>query len=77
MKISDANALGIYIRNARKAQNLTLEEVATACGVGKRFLGELERGKSTCQTGKLFMVLNVLGIKVELVSKTGINNNAQ
>lgn len=68
MKISGTQALGSYIRKVRKAQHLTLEEVANACGVGKRFLSELERGKPTVQLGKVLTILAVLRISLELTA---------
>ncbi|MFM7631638.1 MAG: helix-turn-helix domain-containing protein, partial [Alphaproteobacteria bacterium] len=36
--------LGCAVRNARKKQKLTQEQLAALCGVGTRFLRELEHG---------------------------------
>ncbi|MDX9868463.1 MAG: hypothetical protein RBT78_11095 [Kiritimatiellia bacterium] len=35
-------------------------------GTGLRFVIDLERGKSTCQVGKVLQVLQTLGLRVEL-----------
>jgi HTH-type transcriptional regulator/antitoxin HipB len=60
------DSLGTTIQKTRKAQGLTQEALAGACGVGKRFISELENGKPTCQVGKVFSVLATLGISVTL-----------
>ncbi|MCW5822938.1 MAG: helix-turn-helix transcriptional regulator [Cyanobacteria bacterium TGS_CYA1] len=73
MKISTSQDLGNYIRAIRKSQSLTIDDVASACGVGNRFLSELERGKATCQIGKFLTILAVLGIEIDLHTKAGEN----
>ena len=45
--VSTPGELGAALRAARKAHGLRLEDVASAAGVGVRFLSELERGKET------------------------------
>lgn len=63
-KVNSILELGITIRRARKAQGLTQEQLSAACGVGARFIRELEQGKETCQIGKALIVLNMLGLNV-------------
>ena len=58
--------LGEVIRQQRKAQGLTQKELAGLCGVGVRFLGELERGKESCEIGKTLLILKMLGINLML-----------
>jgi y4mF family transcriptional regulator len=55
---------GIIIRKTRKNQNLTQEQLAGICGVGVRFIRELEHGKESCQIGKAIMVAQMLGLSV-------------
>jgi y4mF family transcriptional regulator len=43
---------GEQIRLRRKALGLTQQQLAARCGVGVRFIIELEGGKPTCQLGK-------------------------
>ena len=60
--------LGQLARTVRKELDLTQEELALTSGVGLRFIGELERGKETCQIGKVLRVLATLGVKLEFRS---------
>ncbi len=69
-KIDDIKSLGIWIRQARKEQNLTQEQLAATCGVGVRFVRELEQGKETCHIGKAVQVMQMLGIEI-LARKRG------
>ncbi|GHU13522.1 hypothetical protein FACS189449_08970 [Alphaproteobacteria bacterium] len=41
--------LGIIIRNRRKEMKLSQVELAGLCGVGNRFIVDLEAGKPTIQ----------------------------
>lgn len=68
--VSNAQALGEAIRQERKRQNVTQAELAALAGVGVRFLRELEHGKSGCQLGHTFLVLNTLGITVSAKSRS-------
>lgn len=69
-KIKTIRALGAFLRQERKSQGLTQEQLAAACGVGIRFVRELEAGKDTCQIGKALYVLQMLGINI-FVAKRG------
>ena len=66
MKITDATLLGKAIRRRRKSMGLTQLDAAGLCGVGERFLSELERGKPTAELGKVLQVLDRLGLRLEL-----------
>jgi len=57
---------GKIVRQRRKSLGLTQIEAAGLCGVGERFLRELEFGKSTVQLGKVLQVLAGLGIALSL-----------
>ena len=65
MKISNTAELGQYVRQMRKAQQLTQQELAVASGVGIRFIVDLEKGKASCQVGKVLAVLQMLGLRIE------------
>ena len=54
---------GRLIRSRRKALNLTQDQLALATGVGRRFLIDLEAGKTTCQLGLSLVVAEALGIR--------------
>ncbi len=64
--LSDAAELGALVRTVRKAQRLRQDDAAGSIGVSENFLGKIERGGETVQWGKLFQVLDGLGIRVIL-----------
>ncbi|MBZ9646319.1 type II toxin-antitoxin system Y4mF family antitoxin [Sphingobium sp. 3R8] len=68
----DSNALGRIVREERKAQGLRQQELAAACGVGVRFIVDLEAGKPTLQLGKAFQVLATLGCDVSIATPARI-----
>jgi transcriptional regulator with XRE-family HTH domain len=53
---------GALVRRRRQALGLSLEDLATAAGVGIRFIHELEHGKPTCQIGRSFVVAGLVGL---------------
>lgn len=61
--------LGLLVRQHRKAQGLTQQALAAACGTGVRFIVDLEAGKSTCQLGRALRVTRMLGLTVLVESK--------
>jgi len=67
--ISSSRDIGNVIRAKRKADNLTQADAAALCGIGTRFLGELERGKATAQIGKVLRILNGLGLTLQIIAK--------
>ena len=62
--IRDATALGPLVRASRKAQKLRQDDAAGSIGVSENFLGKIERGSESVQWGKLFQVLEGLGMRV-------------
>jgi y4mF family transcriptional regulator len=58
--------IGALVRETRKKLDVTQENLALASGTGLRFIIELEKGKKTCQIGKVLTVLHTLGIKLTL-----------
>jgi HTH-type transcriptional regulator/antitoxin HipB len=69
MIIKDTKNLGKAIRQQRKSIGLSQINAAGLCGVGERFLSELERGKPTVELGKVLQVLNRLGMRIVLDNK--------
>lgn len=61
--------IGKLIRETRKAQHLTQEQLSATCGVGIRFIRELEQGKESCQVSKVLLVLQMLGINIKLTKR--------
>ena len=62
--IDNAAALGKVVRASRKAQKIRQDDAAGSIGVSENFLGKIERGSESVQWGKLFQVLEGLGIRV-------------
>lgn len=58
--------IGTKIRQERKAQSLTQTELANLSGVSLNFLSQLEQGKPSVQMDKVLMVLDTLGLSIEL-----------
>src|SRR5215467_2875285 len=59
-----ALAFGSLIRSRRKALKMRQDDLALATGVGRRFLIDLEAGKSSCQLGRSLLVADALGLRV-------------
>ena len=70
MIIQKAQDLGAEVRKARREQGLTQIELAGLAGIGTRFLGELERGKESCELGKTLHVLKMLGLRWQIEAQS-------
>ncbi len=66
MNISSSEQLGATIRAERKRLKVTQKDLAMASGTGLRFIVDLEKGKPTCQIGKIIQVLRTLGVKIRI-----------
>lgn len=62
--IHSASVIGKIVRASRKAQGIRQDDAAGSIGVSENFLGKVERGSESVQWGKLFQVLEGLGIRV-------------
>lgn len=62
--LKNAADLGALVRQVRKAQALRQDDAAGSLGVSENFLGKVERGGETVQWGKLFQVLEGLGVRL-------------
>ena len=60
--------LGEMIHTRRKQLKITQKDLALTCGTGLRFLVDLEKGKSTCQIGKILQVIQALGLELQLTA---------
>ncbi len=65
MLLKSAKDFGKLIHDTRKLSNVTQKELAAASGTGIRFIGELEKGKPTCELDKALLVASMLGIKLQ------------
>lgn len=55
------NMLPQYVKQKRKENNITQEELSFSAGVGLRFIRDLEQGKKTLRIDKVNQVLKVFG----------------
>ena len=62
--INNVAAIGKVVRASRKTQKIRQDDAAGSIGVSENFLGKVERGSDSVQWGKLFQVLEGLGIQV-------------
>jgi len=62
-----AKSIGELVRRTRKNMGVTQRDLALTSGTGMRFISDLEQGKPTCQIEKTLLVLNTLGIRIELL----------
>ena len=60
--------LGTIVKQSRKEQGLTQEQLAATTGVGVRFIRELEHGKASCHIGKALHVVSMLGLDISIGS---------
>lgn len=66
MNIQTAADLGRVIRERRKAQGLSIAELAMLVPCSPRLLSELERGKRGVSIGMTLQLLTLLGLVVDI-----------
>ena len=64
--ILNANALGPVVYAGRKSLKIRQDDAAGIIGVSENFLAKIEHGSDSIMQGKLFQVLDGLGIRVIL-----------
>lgn len=62
--VKSVHELGALIRQVRKSQRLTQEDLSGLAGFGNRFIIDLERGKETVQAQKVIDLLGLLGLEL-------------
>ncbi|HNR94195.1 MAG TPA: helix-turn-helix transcriptional regulator [Kiritimatiellia bacterium] len=66
MNALNPEQLGNAIRKRRRQLKVSQKDLAMTCGTGLRFIVDLEKGKPTCQIGKVLQVLQALGMKIKI-----------
>ena len=69
IKIFETKTLGQAIKTARKQNEMTQTEIAAICGVGVRFISDLENGKPTVELEKVLRVIKGLGLELIVKQK--------
>lgn len=67
--VQDIRQLGLKIRQKRKTDGLTQQDLAAIANVGVRFISELENGKPSVQLDSVMAVLQALGLQLSLSSR--------
>jgi y4mF family transcriptional regulator len=67
--VTTTQALGKTVKEVRKAQGLTQEQLASVSGIGRRFIIDLESGKESCHLGKTIQILAMLGLELCIQQK--------
>jgi len=62
--IQNVQDIAQLVKITRKEQGLTQMKLAQLCNVGTRFVIDLEKGKPTCEIGKVLTLLHGLGIRL-------------
>jgi transcriptional regulator with XRE-family HTH domain len=60
--ISNKKSLGKKIRKQRKAQQLTLVQLADSCNISPSFLSQIERDQATPSVTTLYAIADALGV---------------
>lgn len=76
IRVHDATEIGALVRLARQRLGMSQTDAAICCGVGRRFLVELENGKPTVQLHKMLVVMDALGIGL-MVRGPGVSFTAE
>jgi transcriptional regulator with XRE-family HTH domain len=66
--------LGLRIRDLRRAQGLSQENLADKCGVHRTFMGTVERGESNLSFSNIFKVASTLGVSLSALFE-GVDQN--
>lgn len=61
-KLRTAAEIGALVRETRKAQGISQEQLAGVANTGVRFVSDLENGKPSIQVDKMIQVLEALGL---------------
>lgn len=65
-EINSPEKIGAFIRARRRKLKARQKDLAQISNTGLRFVVDVEKGKPTCQIGKVLILLQTLGIKVKL-----------
>ncbi len=69
MTVKSVEEIGELVKKERKKAGLKQADCAALCGVGVRFLSELENGKSTLEIDKVLKVARLLGFEFKMEHK--------
>ena len=73
--MSEKRSLGKKIRKQRKAQQLTLVQMAERCKISPSFLSQIERDKATPSVTTLYAIAEVMGVSTASFFSTPSSSN--
>ncbi|WP_296220928.1 helix-turn-helix domain-containing protein [Pseudomonas sp. UBA2684] len=76
IQIDTVETLGLVIRASRKAMAMRQDDAAGLIGISENFLGKVERGGESVQWGKLFQVLQELGLTLTVEVPEEVSSQA-
>ena len=68
-KLRSTKEIGVFVRQERKAQGISQEQLAGVASTGTRFVSELEHGKETIQADKMIKVVEALGYGIYVMNR--------
>ena len=69
MKVNSMSEIAVIVQQERKRQGATQIELSQMANVGVRFLRDVEDGKPSVHFDKLMLILEVLGVAVDLTPR--------
>lgn len=69
--VNDPSSLGQAIRKARKALNITQEDLSLQTGISRTTIRAIEQGKQTAHLGLVLQLCRDLGLRLTLSSAEG------
>lgn len=67
--IISVSEMGALVRQHRKSQQVRIKDLSDMAIISARLIGEFERGKETCQIGKVLQILKFLGLEIRIVPR--------
>ncbi len=64
--VNSAADLGEFLRTSREKANLSQEAVADELGIDRRYVYQMEAGTPTLYTTRLFALLRLLDVRMEV-----------
>ena len=68
-RVKNPEELGQSLLRERKNLKLTQKEISEFTDVGRKFVMGLEKGKISAPIGKIFEVVNALGMELHLIKR--------
>ena len=68
-RVRSTGEIGHLVRQERKRQKLTLDDIYSVSGLTTRFLSEFERGKPNASLGRAMRTLQILGLELVVLPR--------